>query len=229
MASVLKSSSLKADASATGSDYPQLVAFNVEDVQVRARDYLSQVEKEANEILEAAQQDAADIRERSRAEGLAAAQSQVQQQIQEAAQQLSDRRCKTAIAACEATVSQLTHDTTQWLALWRNQTVELAAQIAEKLVRREMEDSNETLRVWMEEAIVALRDARDVRVLVHPDDFAVAGRFLQQLAKSVPQAATVEILPDPEVTFGGCIVRSTHGQIDQQLETQLQRLVDQLS
>jgi flagellar assembly protein FliH len=229
MAAILKSSSLKSESSSTGSDYPQLVAFNVEDVQSRARDYLNQVQKEAAEILAAARKEADVIRERSRTEGIAAAQSQVQQQIQEAAQQLSDQRCKTAISACEATVSQLTQNTAEWLSLWRNQTVELAAKIAEKLVRREMEDGDETLRVWMEEAIVALRDARDVRVLVHPDDFAVAGRFLQQLAKSVPQAATVEVLPDPEISAGGCIVRSTHGQIDQQLETQLQRLVDQLS
>jgi flagellar biosynthesis/type III secretory pathway protein FliH len=50
---------------------------------------------------------------------------------------------------------------------------------------------------------------------------AVAGRFLQNLAKSVPQAAQVEVLPDPEISLGGCIVRSSHGQLDQQLETQL--------
>lgn len=89
-------------------------------------------------------------------------------------------------------------------------------------------DHEETLRVWMEEAIAAMREVRELRVLVHPDDFAVAGRFLQQLSKSIPQAASVEIIPDPEISLGGCLVRSAHGQLDQQLEVQLQRLVEQL-
>ena len=91
-----------------------------------------------------------------------------------------------------------------------------------------MQDHDETRRVWMEEAIVAMRNVRELLVLVHPDDFSVAGRFLQQLAKSIPQAASVEILPDPEIKAGGCVVRSSHGQLDQQLESQLQRLVEQL-
>jgi chromosome segregation ATPase len=39
------------------------------------------------------------------------------------------------------------------------------------------------------------------------------------LAKSVPQAGTVEILPDPEISLGGCRVQSSQGSIDQQLET----------
>lgn len=223
MASVLKS-----DILARGSEYPQPIAFNVEDVQSRARDYLSQVQQEASAILATAKLDATKILEQAKLDGLAQAETAVTQRVEQSAQQLSDKRCKTAIAACEATVKSLTEDTTKWLAMWRNQSIELAVKIAEKLLRREMQDKEETLRVWMEEAIVAMRDARDVRVLVHPDDFAVAGRFLQQLAKSVPQAASVEILPDPEISLGGCIVRSTHGHIDQQLESQLQRLVQQL-
>jgi flagellar biosynthesis/type III secretory pathway protein FliH len=105
----------------------------------------------------------------------------------------------------------------------------LAAEIANKVVRRELSSDNELLRVWLEEALVAMQDARELRVRVHPDDFAVTGRFLQQLAKSIPQAASVEILPDPEISLGGCRLQSNHGQIDQQLETQLDRLAEQLS
>jgi flagellar assembly protein FliH len=223
MAAVLKSEQLS-----HGSDYPQAVVFNIEDVQTRAREYLTQVQREAAEILAAAQAEAVRIGARAQEQGVAQAQASVEQKIQTAAQQLSDARCKTAIAACEATVEKLAKETSQWLALWRTQTVDLATKIAERILRREMSASEETLRVWMEEAIVAMRDVRDVRVLVHPDDFAVAGRFLQNLAKSVPQAAQVEVLPDPEISLGGCIVRSSHGQLDQQLETQLQRLAEQL-
>lgn len=223
MAAVLKSEQLS-----SGSHYPQAVVYNVEDVQVRAREYFQQVQQQAAAVLAKAQQDAVQIREQAKADGIAQAKATIEQKIQQTAQQLSDARCKTAIEACEATVQQLSQQTSAWLAVWRNQTVVLASRIAEKILRREMQDRDETLRVWMEEAIVAMREVRELRVLVHPDDFAVAGRFLQQLSKSVPQAANVEIIPDPEITSGGCIVRSAHGQLDQQLEAQLQRLTEQL-
>lgn len=223
MASVLKSANLS-----RGSDYPQAIVFNVEDVHSRARDYLQQVQQEAAEILAAAKREAVQIREQAKIDGLAESEHLLEQNVQQAAQELSDKRCKTAIEACEATVRNLSLETTQWLSLWRDQTIELAARIAEKILRRELTDREETLRVWMEEALFAMREVRDVRVLVHPDDFSVAGRFLQQLVKSVPQAASVEVLPDPDVSLGGCIVRSSQGQLDQQLETQLQRLVEQL-
>ncbi len=223
MASVLKHEAL-----IRGNDTVQPVVFNMEDVQSRARDYLLEMQQQAAEVLQRANEEATRIRQQAKQEGLAAANQQFEQQVAQAAQKLSDERCRTAIGACEQSVQQLTTETVNWLALWRNQTVELAARIAEKLVRREMRDENELLRVWMEEALVAMRDGREVRVLVHPDDFSVAGRFLQKLTKMVPQAAGVEVLPDPEVQPGGCIVRSSHGQIDQQLESQLARLVEQL-
>ena len=224
MASVLKQESLQ-----KGSASIQPIAFNIEDMQTRARDYLLEMQEQAEEILTKARAEASRLKGLARQEGLNEARKQHDKQVADAAQKLSDERCKTAIMTCEKTVEQLTADTAQWLAEWRNQTVELAAKIAEKLVRREMRDDNEMLRVWMEEAIVSMRDERDVRVLVHPDDFAVAGRFLQNLAKTIPQAGEVEVVPDPEINLGGCIVRSKNGRIDQQLESQLQRLVDQLT
>jgi flagellar assembly protein FliH len=224
MATVLKNDRLM-----QSNELSQLVSFNVEDVQQRARDYLAEVQQQAVAILAQANHEAGEIRKKAYAEGFASGQGDFERQVEERSQQMSDLRCKTAIGACEATVTKISEETAVWLSSWRNATVELASKMAEKVVRRTMQDSEETLRVWLEEAIVAMRDARDLRVLVHPDDFAVAGRFLQNLAKMVPQAAQVEVLPDPAISLGGCVVRSMHGSIDQQMETQLQRLVEQLT
>ena len=219
---------LKGDRAGQGSNDPRLVAFNVEDVQDRARAYLLEVQQQAAAIIAEANRGATEIQQAAHQKGLAAGKAEFDQQVERRAQQLADQRCKTAIATCEATVQKLAGETTSWLTNWRNLTVELSAKMAEKLVRRSMQDNEEVLRVWLEEAIVALRDSRELRVLVNPDDFAVAGRFLQNLTKSIPQAAQIEVIPDPEISKGGCVVRSMHGSIDQQLESQLERLVRQL-
>jgi len=219
---------LKGDRIGQISTDAHLIVFNVEDVQERARAYLAEIQQQAMQIIEEANKKAIDIAMAAHQAGLASGRAEIDDQVERRAQQISDQRCKTAIASCEATVQQLSGETTAWLTHWRNLTVELASQMAEKLVRRSMKDNEEVLRVWLEEAIIAMRDARELRILVNPDDFTVAGRFLQNLTKMIPQAARIEVIPDPEISLGGCIVRSMHGLIDQQLETQLQRLVEQL-
>jgi len=219
---------LKGDRIGQISTDAHLIVFNVEDVQERARAYLAEIQQQAMQIIEEANKKAIDIAMAAHQAGLASGRAEIDDQVERRAQQISDQRCKTAIASCEATVQQLSGETTAWLTHWRNLTVELASQMAEKLVRRSMKDNEEVLRVWLEEAIIAMRDARELRILVNPDDFTVAGRFLQNLTKMIPQAARIEVIPDPEISLGGCIVRSMHGLIDQQLESQLQRLVEQL-
>ena len=223
MATILKGDSLNQSTSDK-----RVVAFNFEDVQDRARAYLAEIQQQAAQIISDANRRAEEILLDSHQQGLASGKAEFEQQVERRAQQLSDQRCKTAIASCEATVQKLSSETANWLTDWRNLTVSLSAKIAEKLVRRTMQDNEEVLRVWLEVAIVSLRDSRELRVLVNPDDFAVAGRFLQNLTKSIPQAAQIEVIPDPEISKGGCVVRSMHGTIDQQLESQLERLVQQL-
>jgi flagellar assembly protein FliH len=206
----------------------RIVAFNIDDVQQRAQAYLAQVRDQAAEILAAAQREADSVRSAARATGLTEAQKEISQQVEERARQLTEERIRTATAACQQAVDSLSSDTANWLQEWRDLTIGLAVSMAEKLVRQSMAQGLEPLRVWLEEALMLMRDARDVHILVHPDDFTWAGRYLQQMAKHVPHAGTAEILPDPEVSRGGCIVRCQHGQVDQQLETQLARLGEQL-
>ena len=223
MATILKQAQLQQ----SGADQ-RIVAFNVDDVQQRAQAYLTQVRAQAAEVLAAAQRQAEAVRTKARSDGLADAQKDLAQQVEERARQMTEERIRTATAACQQAVDSLNSDTTQWLQEWRDLTIDLAISMAEKLIRQSMEQGLEPLRVWLEEALMLMRDARDVHILVHPDDFTWAGRYLQQMAKHVPHAGTAEVLPDPEVSRGGCIVRCQHGQVDQQLETQLARLGEQL-
>jgi len=186
------------------------------------------MQQQAAEILERARQESIAIKADAQQAGLKAAREEIEKRVEDTAARVSDARCKTAIAACHQSMDQLHEATSQWLTQWRNQTVELACRIADKLVRARMGSDNELLRVWMEEALVSMRDEREVRILVHPDDFSLAGRFLQSLAQTIPHAGSATVLPDPEVQRGGCVVRSKNGRMDQQLESQLQRLAEQL-
>lgn len=70
-------------------------------------------------------------------------------------------------------------------------------------------------------AVAQVREGRELRVRVHPQDAA----WLQQ-EHGAP--ATWTLQPDPAVALGGCIVETGHGTLDARLELQLQRLGDAL-
>ncbi len=223
MASVIKFDSANDPAK---TDQPR--EFNMQDVQSKAREYLADVQKQADQILADAKAQADGITEEAKAKGIAQAQAEVTRRVNEQAQKLSDQQCKTAVGACQSTVAKIGQSSAEWLTQWRRQTIELSLSIAEKIVRKAMRENHDLLHGWLEEAIVAAKDLRELRILVNPDDFAVAGQFMQHLAKSVPQAASAEIVPDPAVESGGCVVKSVDGTIDLQLSTQLERLEEQL-
>jgi len=219
---------LKNDRLSNSGESASFVAFNVEDVYARTEAYITEVRNQGRQILEQAAQQAEQIRQDAYKQGQEQARQDLQRLIEEKAMQLSDQRCRSATTACQQSIEQLAAQTADWLQQWRNTTVGLAQAMAERLVRHAMDDQSEVLRVWIEEGLTMMRESRELRILVHPDDFAVAGRFLQQMSKQVPQAAHAEVIPDPSVELGGCIVKSKHGQIDQQLSSQLNRLSEQL-
>ncbi len=223
MATIFKSNEMKP----TG-DMPGVIAFNIDDLQTRGEAYLSEVRQQAAQIVEAAKKESEAVRTASRSTGLADAQKLFAQQVEERAQQLTEERIKTAVASCQQAIDQLSSETTRWLQQWRDMTVDIAIAMSEKLMRQSMAHGVEPLSVWLEEALMLMREARDVQILVHPDDFTWAGRYLQQMARHLPHAGTAEVLPDPEISVGGCIVRSPQGEVDLQLETQLARLAEQL-
>ncbi len=206
------------------------VAFNLQDVRQSADEYLAEVRARAESILQEAEQNAAEILEEARRQGLADAESEVAERVKQSARQLTDVRCRTAIASCETAIERVHEATAEWLQIWREQTVTLAAKMAEKLLRHELsQDRTETLRAWLQEALGALRESRQVRIFVHPDDLAIADQLLRLIARSIPQAAEADVIADASIELGGCVIRTSHGQFDQQLSTQLERLVDQLT
>jgi flagellar assembly protein FliH len=220
---------LKAQTGAVDSDGETPVVFDLKDVKQSAEAYVADAQQNAQRLLDEAESAAESIREEARLRGLEDAETEFNSRVQEAARKLTELRCRTAIASCESAIENVQTLTADWLELWRDQTVTLAASMAEKLLHREIaQDRKHTLRCWLDDALGSLREARSVRVLVHPDDHAVAEQLLEMIARSIPQVAEAVVVVDPEIELGGCIVRTSHGSIDQQLSTQLQQLVHQL-
>jgi len=68
----------------------------------------------------------------------------------------------------------------------------------------------------------------DVRIAVHPGQKQMLAESLPQLRMNWPNLTHVELIEDAKLTPGGCRVFSAHGEIDADLERQIDRVAADL-
>lgn len=106
-----------------------------------------------------------------------------------------------------------------------SELLELALALAKQVVRRELRQDPTQIIAIVREAISALPvAAREVRVLLHPEDAAI---IRQYLAPTESERAWV-VVEDPVMMRGGCQVLTSTSRIDARLETRLGKVLSEL-
>jgi flagellar assembly protein FliH len=104
------------------------------------------------------------------------------------------------------------------------QVVDLALQIAQKVVEREIENMPD-LAVGVIRAALDEMDARTaVRARVNPDDVELLQRRWSQVVPPGLNPDQLELVADERVQAGGAIIETTQGQVDAQPDTKLAQL-----
>jgi flagellar assembly protein FliH len=208
---------------------------------------LSDLECQAAQIITRARAEAA----RMLAEGRATAEREtlhLREQAQQAGHQvgleagLAQGRQQGHEEAMAATASQLKELTARWsqtlelfqqhmpehVADAREDLVKLALAIARRVTHQEALQNRQVAAAVVEDAIRTAGAARRVSVLVHPTEVEALEEYLPDLLTNLRNVEEVELTPDPEITPGGCQLRFGVGQIDARIETQLDRIAEEL-
>jgi flagellar assembly protein FliH len=149
------------------------------------------------------------VREEARAEGLAAAQGEITARIAQLEEQA--RLLATLLELQARPLARLDNEMEQQLA-------ELAIAIARQLLRRELHaDPSQVIAVVRETVGLLPASARDVRVIVHPDDAAL---IRERLVTPHNQMAW-QLVEDPMLARGDCRVATDTAQIDARMENRL--------
>jgi flagellar assembly protein FliH len=209
----------------TGPNSARPVAFNFEDMNDRANEYLETVRTEAAKIVQQAHQQAEQIRRQAQIAGKQAA--------EEAAQKMLDdriaKRMDTIFPALDELVIQLNDAKAELMRRWEESAVAVATAIAQRVIRRELERKPEITLDLIREALQLAAGAIDVTVHVNQTDYEHLGAQVNRLASTLARLTPTEIHADPDITSGGCVIKTKYGEIDQQIESQLARIRDELS
>jgi type III secretion protein L len=165
-----------------------------------ARRIVEQAQARARAIVEEAQGEAAAVRAQAERDGWAAGLAQWQEQIVAVAEQ--GRR-----AVDDA----------------RPQLVQLAVKVAEKVLRRRLDERPEAIVPMVEEALEAARGYRGGHLVlrVNPEDVPALEGFKKRLLDRDQRWQSLEVVAEPAMARGGCRIETDFGTIDASVETQL--------
>jgi flagellar assembly protein FliH len=199
----------------------QAPAFNFDDLAAQANRYLEKVRGEAAKIVAQAQQEAAAIRRQAEADGRQAALASVEKVI---AAQLGG-----VLAALRQAVQEIGDAKQAWLRHWEGSAVHVAALMAKRVIRRELQTQPDVPLALVREALELAAGSSQLRIHLNPADHERIAGQVQALAAELAGLATAEIVADPAVGPGGCRVETKFGVIDQQIESQLARIEEELT
>ncbi|MGD0896677.1 MAG: FliH/SctL family protein, partial [Thermoguttaceae bacterium] len=196
-------------------------AFNFDDMAADARRYLDGVRVEAAKIVAEARAAADAIRRQAEKEGQHAALLGVEEVIR--------KQLAGTLPALAQAVEDIRQAKQAWLAHWEACGVHVAAAIARRLIRRELTRQPEIPLALVREALELAVGSPQVSIHLNPADQQAMGDQVRTLAAEMSGLGEVEIAPDAAVTPGGCRLETRFGTIDQQFETQLARVEEELN
>jgi flagellar assembly protein FliH len=171
----------------------------------------------AERLLAQATLDAQEIRERARTEGFeqgrAAGLEAGRAEVEASAHALAEA-ARGVVEVRESTAEAVERD-----------AVELGLQLAGKIIPAALLAQPEVVAYAVQGALRRVSGQRTLSVLVSPEDLETVRTALG--AQQQPGTAELfELLGDPQVRRGGAIVRTTDGEVDAQVSTQLERAAE---
>lgn len=220
MATIIKTPS---EALPSGTPLRQM-AYDLHDFSGQADDYLKRVRAEAAKIVLQAKQEAEKVRSQAEQAGRQAAEAAIEKILDEKVA----KQMQTLAPALQQAVGQIADSQADWQRHWEKSIVQLACALARRIVRRELSHQPEISLDWIREALALVSGAGEVTVRLNPNEVSTLRNQVEALVAVFSAAAPAKVIADEAISAGGCRIDTQFGSIDQQLETQLARIAEEL-
>lgn len=148
------------------------------------------------------------VREKTLQEARAAAQVEMNTQIDSLRKNLTETIGRVSGLANEMTVKLET------------EVVELALEIAKKVVTREINVDREIVLSVAKNALSKLHSRTLASIHLHPDDLA----YIQEHRNKLNFHGSLELIEDATIAPGGCLIHTDTGDIDGRIESQFDEI-----
>jgi flagellar assembly protein FliH len=146
----------------------------------------------------------------------------------EAGQKKFEESIGEASALIAAAAEELKQARGEFMEQMTPEIARLVGAIAQRILRREARIDGAVVSTTAHAALERLCDQERVILRVHPDDLKGLKEQRIALLEEFDGIERLEIVPNDQVTPGGCFAESQALFVDARLEEQLQRILDEL-
>lgn len=215
--------------------------FAFTDIEQQAQAVLMRAAQQAERMLAEAQQQADALRTRAVAEGKAAglAAGNKEGYAKGLAQGVAEGKASAtkeltpkfaaAIATFESAAAAISTHVDSFSDSTADEMLALVLAIARRVVRTIADRDIAVVEATVREAVRLAMSKASLRIGVHPDQRAELDPLLAELKMTWPSIQHVEFVDDKAVSKGGCRVFTVAGEIDADIDRQLERLIAELS
>lgn len=211
-------------------------AFSMNDVESVAKGVLLKAKLQAENLLAAAIEEAEQLRELAKQEGSKEGfdhghQEGLRHGVEAGRQQAFDAHAAELTSLAEAlTAGAAEFDAAREVveSATLAEVVALAVAVARRVTKRQAAIDPAVLEANLADAMKLMVGASDLRVAVNPEQRTFLAEVLPRLKLEWPDLKHVELVDDASLAVGGCKVYSRDGSIDADLDSQLDRVVNEL-
>ena len=210
--------------------------FSMADVEKAAKGMLLRARQQADQLLAAAQVEGEKLKAEAKVQGMAEGMREghcpragagrkagEQQALNEHKTQLQQ-----AVAALNQAATTLNTSRGDLESAALQEVVKLAIAIARRVTKRQGLIEPQVFTTNLEEAMKLVVQQAGLRIVIHPSQRKTLDAALPKLGLKWPSLKHVEVVEDAEIAPGGCRIVTCQGQINADLDVQLDRVVADL-
>src|SRR4051812_4124118 len=210
--------------------------FSLADIENQAREILDLAQRKADRLEAAAKEQAKKILKDAHTAGLRGGWTEGFKKGQEEGakagkeQALAENKTEFAatIAALKGIVEQMNRGRVELESAALKDVLALAIAIAERVTKRQGILDPAVAVNNVEEALKLVSHSSDIRIAIHPKNKTTLKEVLPRLKTQWPALAHVELVEDAMLAPGGCRIYTAQGEVDGDLDGQINRVVADL-
>jgi flagellar assembly protein FliH len=210
--------------------------FSMRDIEAQAQAILLRARKGAEMLLIEAQRESVNLKKQAksegfiegRREGMSLGLTEGRTSGHQAALDEAKDRLNQVWTSLVSAMTQLDSTRRDLEAAGIGEVIALATAIARRVTKRQSAIDPTVLLENIGEAMKLAVHAVDVRIVINPAQRKTVSEELPKLQLVWPNLNHVELIDDPTVAVGGCRILTRNGEIDADIERQLDRVIDDL-
>ncbi|MDR1925934.1 MAG: hypothetical protein LBQ66_16320 [Planctomycetaceae bacterium] len=135
---------------------------------------------------------------------------------------------ETLMPALKIMIDRLETARQSFLQLWEQSAIHFAVLIANRAISRELPNMIDVPLRLIRESLELGTGSTSIKIRINPDDYESLKPQIDLLVDELSVAAQTQIVPDGKISSGGCVLETALGVIDNQIESRLERIEQEL-